>query len=125
MPENFSLSLPEKGTAPIIAKKMADAWKAWISAITYAPAPPAPPFSQILSVTPSQVGILVAYSTLLSGLTAEMLVVPPDPNSAFKLKAVAMGTLFYTATVSAGVQIDGLSLSVPPAPLSIPLFPTL
>ena len=121
----FSLSLPPSGTAPIIAKLMATAWKNWFTAITFTPPAPAPPFSAIIAVTPSQVGLALAYATLLAGLIAEMALIPPDPATAFKLKATKMGTLFYTATISVGVQVDGLSLSVPPVPLSLPLIPAL
>jgi len=125
MPTAFSLSLPPTGTAPIIAQLMATAWKGWFQAITFAPPAPAPPFSAILSVTASPVGLALAYSTLLAGLIAEMAIIPPDPASAFKLKAAKYGLLFYTATISVGVQIDGLSMSAPPVPLSLPLFPAL
>lgn len=125
LPDNFSLSLPSKGTAVQIATLMAKAWKGYMEKIQWAPPSPAPPFSAILAVTPSSLGIAAAYASLLAGLIAEMVLIPPDPNSAFKLKAAKYGLLFYQATVSAGVQIDGLSLSTPPVPVSIPLYPTL
>lgn len=125
MPENFSLSLPPSGTPVIIAQLMATAWKGWVEKIQWAPPAPAPPFSAITSVTVSSLGVAIAYAALFSGLIAEMSVIPPDPNSAFKLKATSMGTLFYTATISAGVQMSGLSLSVPPVPLVLPLLPTM
>lgn len=123
--KSFSLSLPSAGSAPIIAALMANAWKSWFQSITFLPPPPAPPFSAIISVMPSPLGLALAYAGLLSGLIAEMALIPPDPATAFKLKGTKMGLLFYTATITAGVQIDGLSLSVPPVPLSLPLFPAL
>jgi hypothetical protein len=113
------------GTPVDAAIALADSWKAWFEAIKFIPAPPVPPFSAITMVTPSPVGVPVAYAALLAGLIAEMAVVPPDPLTASLLKGIAFGTAFYTACLSGGVQIDGLSLSVPPVPLSLPLIPTL
>jgi len=123
--DDFSLSLPPSGTPVVIAQLMATAWKGWVEKIVWPPPPPAPPFSVVLSVKASSLGVAIAYAGLFSGLIAEMAIIPPDPASAFKLKATSMGTLFYTATVSAGVQIDGLSLSAPPVPVSLPLLPTI
>lgn len=125
VPTAFSLSLPPTGGPAVIAKLMATAWKGWFQAITFTPPAPAPPFSAILAVTPSSIGLTIAYATLLAGLIAEMAILPPDPASAFKLKAAKFGMLFYTATISVGVQIDGLSTSIPPVPLSLPMFPAL
>lgn len=125
LPDNFKLSLPPTGTAPVIALLMANAWKGYMEKIQYAPPPPSPPFSVITLAAPSKLGLVTAYAALLSGLIAEMSLIPPDPLSAFKLKATSFGTLFHTATISVGVELTGLSLSVPPAPLFLPLVPTL
>lgn len=114
------------GTPVDSATVLANSWKAWYKAIVFSPAPPLPPFSIITAVIPSPVGIEVAYAALLSGLIAEFTLIPPDPLTAFDLKGVSFGTLFYTACVSAGVQIDGIAIpGAPPPPLSLPLIPVL
>lgn len=123
--QNFQLSLPPTGTAPVIAMLMANAWKGYMEKIQYAPPPPSPPFSVITLAAPSKLGLAISYAALLSGLIAEMSIIPPDPATAFLLKATKFGTLFHTATTTVGVELTGLSLSVPPAPLFLPLVPTI
>jgi len=114
------------GTVVNAATALADAWKAWYSAITFTTAPPVPPFSVIIAIVPSQVGIATAYAALLSGLIAEMTLIPPDPLTAFLAKGISYGTLFYSACVTAGVQIDGIAIpGAPPPPLSLPLIPVI
>lgn len=108
---------------PASALVLASAWKAYYSAITWAPMPsPVAPFSVILTVVSSPSGMAAAYSALLSGLTAEFLSLPPDPASAMATKATAIGTLFYTATLAGGIQLDGLATSgTPPPPVTVAL----
>jgi len=119
-------SFSPMGTPVDSAIALASSWKAWYSDIKFSVPPPTPPFSLITSVIPSPVGIEVAYAALLSGLIAEFTIIPPDPLTAFDLKGVAFGTLFHTACVSAGVQIDGIAIpGSPPPPLSLPLIPVL
>jgi len=114
------------GTPVDSATALANSWKAWYSSIVFSLPPPVPPFSVIIAVIPSQVGIAAAYAALLSGLIAEFTVIPPDPLTAFDFKGAAFGALFYGACVSAGVQIDGIAIpGAPPPPLSLPLIPVL
>ena len=119
------VKFPKAGTPVQCAIVLANAWKAWYMAIKWNPCPPIPPFSVIEKVEASPVGVPLAYATLLSGLIAEFAIVPPDPLLAFKLKATSFGSLFYTATLSAGIQITGKSTSSPPVPLVIPMLPIL
>lgn len=107
------------------AQILADAWQAFMTALTWPPTiSPAPPFGTILSVTTSPTGLAAAYATLLSGLIAEMGTLPPDPLTAFDLKGAAMATLFRGATIAAGIEIDGLATAgTPPPPVSLPLSP--
>lgn len=107
------------------ANILANAWQSWYLGITFPPSPPAPPFLTILSIVPSPVGVPAAFATLLSGLIAELAVIPPDPNTGFLIKGTAFGTLFNTATLAAGVQISGTAPGAPPVPLVLPLIPVL
>lgn len=104
---------------------LASAWQAWYLSIQFAPSPPVPPFLAITSVTPSSVGVAAAYATLLSGLIAEMSVNATDPVTGFLMKGTALASLFNAATLAAGVQISGLSMSTPPVPLVLPLIPVM
>ena len=110
------------------ANILATAWQTWYLAIQFTPSPPIPPFGSITAITPSPLGISAAYSTLLTGLVAELAVVPPDPTTGFIIKGSSYGALFQAATLAAGVQIVGFLPPVPPAPpipLTIPLIPVL
>jgi hypothetical protein len=119
-PVSFSPSM----MAPQSAKVLADCWQSYVNAITWSPPPPAPPFSVITAAIPSTLGITAAYSALLSGLIAEFLIMPPDPTTALVTKAAAISALFYTATISSGVQLDGLAIpGAPPPPLTVPYTP--
>ena len=113
------------GVAPLAAIALANSWMAWYSSIKFSPAPPAPPFSAIISVAPSPTGIVIAYSALVLGLTAQMTIIPPLAEGALELKGVEFGILFLTACITAGVQISGLGIGVPPPPLILPLIPVL
>ena len=110
-------------TAPQSAKVLADAWKAYYVAITWAPLPPpAAPFSVIQAVVSSPLGVAAAYTALLAGLTAEFLLMPTNPATAFLEKSTAIGTLFRVATLAGGIQLDGLATSgSPPPPVSVSL----
>jgi hypothetical protein len=110
-------------SAPQSAQILASAWKAWASSIIWTPPPPAPPFSAIASVIIDQSSLAAAYATLLSGLIAEMAIIPPAGGAQTKYQA--MGNLFYTAAVSLKVMFNGSSMSAPPAPLVIPMVPVL
>lgn len=107
------------------AQVLADAWKAFMEGLTWPPtATVAAPFSVISEIATSETGLAAAYSALLLGLVAEMAALPPDPLTAFAAKAAAMATLFRTATLAAGIQLDGLATSgTPPPPVSVPLSP--
>ncbi len=110
--------------APQAAKILAEAWKAWATAIIWVPPPPAPPFSAIGSVMIDQSSLSAAYAALLAGLIAEMAVMPVGDAGA-EVKYKSMGTLFYTAAISLKVMFIGASMSAPPVPLTIPMVPVL
>lgn len=116
---------PPVGTPVDSALILATAWQKWYLSLSFPPSPPSPPFLSIASIVPSPVGVPIAFAALFSGLVAEMAVVPPEPNTAFQLKGISYGTLFYTACLSAGVQISGLAPGAPPVPLILPLIPVL
>lgn len=121
-PVNFTPSM----LAPQSALVLANAWQSWALGITWQVPAPVPPFSVIDTVVTSPLGVAAAYVLLLAGLTAEFLTPsPPDGDAAMLIKKTAIGTLFYTATLSMGVQISGLGIGGPPPPLVIPLWPTL
>lgn len=109
------------------AQVLADAWQAFMTALTWPPtAAVAPPFSVISAIQTSPTGMAAAYTVLLSGLVAEMAALPPDPLTAFALKSAAFATLFRTATLAAGIQLDGLAIGgTPPPPVSVPLSPIM
>lgn len=123
---NFSpLTFPTPGSSAISALILATAWQNWYTSIQFKPPAPVPPFLSIDTVIPSPVGVPIAFSTLYAGLIAEMTLVPPDPATAFALKGAAYASLFYSATLAAGVQISGLAPGAPPVPLVLPLVPVL
>ena len=112
------------GLPPVAALVLASAWQKWYLACSFPPPPPAPPFLTIISVVPSPLGVVASYAALLAGLTAEMVIAPPEPGS-MKIKAIGMATLFHVATLTAGVQITGTAPGAPPPPLVLPLIPVL
>lgn len=114
------LDFSGSSSPPQAAKILASAWQAWASAIVWTPVPPAPPFSAIAQVITDPASISAAYTALLSGLIAEMAVVPAN-DAGVQAKYKAMGTLFYTAAITLKVQFIGASMSAPPAPLMIPV----
>ncbi len=105
---------------PQSAKVLAGAWQAWAGAIIWTPVPPAPPFSAIAQVITDPATISAAYGALLSGLIAEMAIIPSN-DAEVQAKYKAIGTLFYTAAMTLKVQFVGASTSAPPAPLMIPV----
>jgi hypothetical protein len=108
------------------ASILANAWQKWYLGIKFTPSPPIPPFLSITLIEPSPTGVSLAYLSLLAGLLAEMVVLPPpELNTAFLVKATAFGSLFNTATIAAGVQITGTAPGAPPVPLILPLIPVL
>lgn|GEM_PF-4433532 len=107
------------------AQVLADAWQAFMNGLTWPPMTPAPPFTAITSVTTSALGLTAAYATLLAGLTAVFSTLPASPETAMQEKSEAIASLFYTATISVGVQIDGLGTGAPPPAVSIPQSPAL
>lgn len=118
--------LPLEGASSpaAVAAVLATAWQNYMEAITWPTMAPVAPFSAITSVVTSPSGLAAAYATLLAGLTAELATMPAgDTDAAFSSKGQAFGQLFQTATISAGIQISGLSTSAPPAPLVVPLSP--
>lgn len=105
------------------ANVLATAWQSWASSIMWPPAPPAPPFSSILVVHMDAPSVAAAYANLLSGLIAELAVIPKDA-AGVQAKYKALGNLFRTAATSLKVEFIGLSMSSPPTPLkiSVPVF---
>lgn len=118
--------IPAPGTPPTTAAIIASAWMAYINAIVWAPPPPVPPFSAITLVTTSPLGSAAAMASLLAALTAEFALPMAPGEAGNKIKALGVATAFYTATLSAGIMVTGLSLPSPvPVPLVIPLLPAL
>ena len=120
---------PAPGAPPIPAALIASGWMAYMSAITWAPPAPVPPFSVITSVLTSPVGLATGYASILAALLTDMALLPPPPpamEAVLKSKAMTLSTAFYTSTLACGIMITGLSLPAPtPAPLVIPLSPLL
>jgi len=104
-----------------IAQILATAWKNYVLAFVWPPPPPVPPFSAITLVETSPTGAAAAYAILMTGLIAELVLVPGNPATAFADKATAYSALFRTATLSIGIQITGLGIGAPPPPLVLPL----
>lgn len=123
---NFApLPLEGAASAAAIAAILATGWQNYMLAITWPPMPPAAPFSAITSVVTSPTGVAAAFAILFSGLLAELVVVPPDPTTAFQEKGDAFAALFRTATLATGIMIIGLGIGAPPPPLIIPLSPVM
>lgn len=123
-PQSFNpLDFSSSKSPAQAAKILADAWKAWAGGMVWTPTPPGPPFSAVTNVVTQPGSLSAAYATLLSGLIAEMAVVPKDA-SAVPAKYQALGTLFYTAVTSLQVSFIGMDLSAPPKPLviTVPVF---
>lgn len=121
---------PSPGAPPAPAALIASGWMAYMSAITWVPPAPIPPFSAITSVITSPVGLAAGYSSILAALLSDMALVPSGPLPAVeamsKAKATTLSTAFYTSTLACGIMIIGLSLPAPtPAPLVLPLSPLL
>jgi hypothetical protein len=118
--------IPSPGTAPTTAMIISSSWASYISSIVWTPAPPIPPFSVITSVVTSPAAIAAAQTSLLAALTAEFAKPMAPGEAGGKLKALGISSAFYSATLSLGVMIIGLSLPIPtPVPLVIPLSPIL
>jgi len=108
------------GLDPVtVATTMAASWKAWFLSILWTVPPPLPPFSVITSVVSSSIGATTAEVILFTELLAEFLIpAPPEPNAAWIIKATALSTLFYTATITAGIDLIGIGLT-PFPPLTL------
>lgn len=120
------VTIPAPGTPPTTALIIASSWASYISSITWTPAPPIPPFSAITSVLTAPINIAAAQVALLAALTAEFAIPMAPGDAGGKIKALGVATAFYTATMSLGIMIVGLSLPTPtPNPLIIPFSPIL
>jgi hypothetical protein len=117
------INFPPIGGPPVIALILSTAWSNFMLGTTWSVPAPIPPFSVISTVTPNPATIAAAQAILLSGLIAEFVIIPPPGSGEAGLKAkyLAIGTLFYTATVASGVLISGLAIAgAPPPPLVVP-----
>lgn len=111
---------PPVGGPAVVAGILSSAWAAFMLQTVWSVPEPVPPFSAIASVTPNPATIAAAQLTLFAGLMAEFVLIPPPGEAGLKAKYLALGTLFYTATLASGVLITGLGIGAPPPPLVLP-----
>lgn len=118
------INVPPSPTPALLCNLLSSGWAAYISSAIWAPPPPAPPFSAIALVTPSATGIGAAQPTLFSTLMG-IFSAPAVASAAFpKTQAMQIATAFYTATMSSGIMLSGMSLPSPtPVPLVLPMMP--
>ncbi|MGL4398618.1 MAG: hypothetical protein ACRCXD_02010, partial [Luteolibacter sp.] len=114
------VAFPPVGGPPAIAAILSAAWAKFMLGTVWTVPAPVPPFSAITTVTPNPATIAAAQTVLFAGLVAEFLVLPPPGPAGLKIKSLALGTLFYTATLSSGVLLTGLGIGAPPPPLVLP-----
>jgi hypothetical protein len=122
------ITLPPNPTPALICNMISSGWVAYISSALWTPPPPAPPFSVISLVSPSPTGIAAAQPALFSALMAAFGTPPNIAPGFTKIQATQIGTAFYTATMSSGIMLTGLTIPVPPAPplpLVLPMMPVM
>jgi hypothetical protein len=105
-----------------MAAILSSAWSAYIVSIMWALPPPVPPFSLISSVVIDPGLLASAKTALQAALTAEFSK-PLQKDSAVAAASVSAGMAqaFYTASISLGVNVIGMSLPTPtPNPLVVP-----
>ena len=113
------VSLPA-GTAAQAAQFISQAWFSYVCSAVWTPAPPIPPFSAVTSVVMNVAILTAAQDTLMSALLTEMMNLTSG-SAALETKALNIATAFYTASLSMGVLVTGLSLPTPtPIALIVP-----
>jgi hypothetical protein len=108
------ITIPAPGTAITAAEIISSSWMSYVSSAIWAPKPPIPPFSVVASIVNDVALITAAKSSLKAALVSEFTNIN---GGTLDVKATNMAIAFYTASMSLGVIVSGMSLTVPPVPL--------
>lgn len=122
------LSQPPSPSCVPFARKLANAWSAYIGGAMWEIPPPVnPPWTAITTISPSGTGIIAAKEELFATLITIMSSVPSGNESQIqsmlKQKANLYANAFYKATLASGFMLVGTGIGAPPPPLVLPLLP--
>ena len=120
------VTVPASPSPVPLCTMIANGWMSYILSASWTPPPPIPPFSVITMCMPSASGVAAAQAALLNTLIATFTP-PAVPGEAYqKAQAMKIATAFYTATMSSGIMLSGLTVPSPlPLPLVLPMLPVM
>ena len=108
------------GTPDIAAEFISQAWFVYVCSGIWVPMlPPIPPFLSVVNAVMNPSLVSVARLTLKVSLLLEMTNLASG-EAALEMKALNMATAFYTASISTGLLINGMSLVIPSVPIVVP-----